>query len=223
MTRSFGRYQSEPSQEQVSHHAQGTYTQQQTQTSRPDKSGNQAQRMDRVSALSVRSAVPQRQPAQVDQSQQIQHVSFPQLLPSQVLPQPKQGIPPGWKENSDDDGWEQTILERTAQRLARRREYRARGMDETSARQFVLMQLEDDIRAQRQGVPSDVITERFTLTAQQTVMVRMLCQGFSSTRIAAELGLSRSTIETHLRNARIRIGVASREELVAFLRTTGYV
>ena len=52
------------------------------------------------------------------------------------------------------------------------------------------------------------------LTAQQLQIARMVADGATNQEVAARLFLSRRTVEYHLRNIYLRLGVRSRVELV---------
>ena len=59
------------------------------------------------------------------------------------------------------------------------------------------------------------------LTPQELAVARLVRQGLSNRDIAAELFLSTKTVEFHLRNAFLKLGVSSRTQLVARLASEG--
>jgi DNA-binding CsgD family transcriptional regulator len=59
----------------------------------------------------------------------------------------------------------------------------------------------------------------FGMTAQQRRVVEAVCQGASNREIAAQLFLSPRTVDYHLRNVFIKLGIKSRSELIRYTLT----
>lgn len=51
------------------------------------------------------------------------------------------------------------------------------------------------------------------LTPRETEVARLLCAGYSNPGMAGKLGISRKTVETHLRCLALKCGVESRRGL----------
>lgn len=64
-------------------------------------------------------------------------------------------------------------------------------------------------------VPAD---QAFGLTRREREIARLLGQGYSYERIARALFISGSTVRNHVFNIRSKLGLSSREELIAFAR-----
>ena len=54
-------------------------------------------------------------------------------------------------------------------------------------------------------------------------MLRLVAQGSSNLEVAAELGLSQSTVKTHVSRMLARLDLRSRTQLAAFARDLGLV
>lgn len=62
---------------------------------------------------------------------------------------------------------------------------------------------------------------RRLLTARELGIVALVAEGLSELEIAARLGISRKTVQTHLGNAALATGAKGRKNLVAIARLTG--
>jgi DNA-binding NarL/FixJ family response regulator len=65
--------------------------------------------------------------------------------------------------------------------------------------------------------------EPLSLTAREFDVVRLVVEGRSNDEIAAQLGISSKTVETHLRRVFERLGVASRTELATRALREGWL
>ncbi|MBI3688135.1 MAG: hypothetical protein HY241_12525 [Actinobacteria bacterium] len=63
----------------------------------------------------------------------------------------------------------------------------------------------------------------FGLTRREGEIIRLLAQDYSYDRIARALAVSGSTVRNHVHHVRGKLGVSSREEIVAFARAQGLV
>lgn len=74
-------------------------------------------------------------------------------------------------------------------------------------------------------MPTDIAPPvRRPLTARELEVAVLVAEGLSNPEIADRLGISKTTVKTHLVNARLAAGVRgrnSRHSLVAFARLTG--
>ncbi|WP_156081286.1 response regulator transcription factor [Amycolatopsis vancoresmycina] len=64
---------------------------------------------------------------------------------------------------------------------------------------------------------------RIPLTDRELSVLRLVAQGCSNREVAAELGLSQSTIKTHVSRMLARLDLRSRTQLAAFARDLGVV
>ncbi len=64
---------------------------------------------------------------------------------------------------------------------------------------------------------------RIPLTERELSVLRLVAQGCSNLEVAAELGLSQSTIKTHVSRMLARLDLRSRTQLAAFARDLGIV
>ncbi|MGW3965150.1 LuxR C-terminal-related transcriptional regulator [Amycolatopsis sp. NPDC005003] len=64
---------------------------------------------------------------------------------------------------------------------------------------------------------------RIPLTDRELSVLRLVAQGCSNREVAAELGLSQSTIKTHVSRMLARLDLRSRTQLAAFARDLGIV
>ncbi|MEU0532945.1 response regulator transcription factor [Amycolatopsis tolypomycina] len=64
---------------------------------------------------------------------------------------------------------------------------------------------------------------RIPLTERELSVVRLVAQGCSNLEVAAELGLSQSTVKTHVSRMLARLDLRSRTQLAAFARDLGIV
>lgn len=65
------------------------------------------------------------------------------------------------------------------------------------------------------------VAREFGLTRREREVVRLLAMGYSYDRIARSLFVSGSTVRNHTHNVRSKLGLSSREEVVAFARKQG--
>nr|WP_264086385.1 LuxR C-terminal-related transcriptional regulator [Amycolatopsis lexingtonensis] len=61
------------------------------------------------------------------------------------------------------------------------------------------------------------------MTERELSVLRLVAQGCSNLEVAAELGLSQSTIKTHVSRMLARLDLRSRTQLAAFARDLGIV
>jgi len=64
---------------------------------------------------------------------------------------------------------------------------------------------------------------RIPLTDRELSVLRLVAQGSSNLEVAAELGLSQSTVKTHVSRMLARLDLRSRTQLAAFARDLGIV
>ncbi|WP_206795491.1 response regulator transcription factor [Amycolatopsis sp. MtRt-6] len=64
---------------------------------------------------------------------------------------------------------------------------------------------------------------RIPLTDRELSVLRLVAQGCSNLEVAAELGLSQSTVKTHVSRMLARLDLRSRTQLAAFARDLGIV
>ncbi|MBB3050173.1 DNA-binding CsgD family transcriptional regulator [Prauserella isguenensis] len=76
-------------------------------------------------------------------------------------------------------------------------------------------QIRAELRAAGDRAEQAASTSTENLTPQQERIVRLVVDGRTNREVAERLGLSRRTVEHHLRNIFVRLGVRSRVELVA--------
>ncbi|PRW64186.1 helix-turn-helix transcriptional regulator [Actinopolyspora mortivallis] len=88
------------------------------------------------------------------------------------------------------------------------RYHRARGWTEKARA---------ELRATGRSVPSDGVREHPGLTGQQARVSELVVEGATNREIAQRLCLSERTVEHHLRNVFVRLGVRSRVELARML------
>ena len=73
------------------------------------------------------------------------------------------------------------------------------------------------------GVPVPDEADPARLTEREREVVRWLALGKRGREIAAELFLSERTVETHTRNARLKLGAATKAELIAKALSAGLI
>lgn len=61
------------------------------------------------------------------------------------------------------------------------------------------------------------------LTPRERQVVTMIARGYKYREVAAELGISQKTLETHMKNVFDKLGVASRSEVTRLAFETGFV
>jgi len=67
------------------------------------------------------------------------------------------------------------------------------------------------------------VRQRVSLTERELSVVRLVARGCSNQEVAGELGLSQSTIKTHVSRVLAKLDLRSRTQLAAFARDTGIV
>lgn len=71
-------------------------------------------------------------------------------------------------------------------------------------------------------MPTDIAPPvRRPLTARELEVAGLVAEGLSNPEIADRLGISKTTVKTHLVNAGLAAGSKGRENLVAVARRTG--
>ena len=70
-------------------------------------------------------------------------------------------------------------------------------------------------QARRRGAPATAIAGMAALSAREREVVALVAAGRTNPAIAEELYLSVKTVETHLRNVFVKLGVTSRAEVAA--------
>ncbi|WP_460443064.1 response regulator transcription factor [Amycolatopsis stemonae] len=78
----------------------------------------------------------------------------------------------------------------------------------------------DELRARAPLRPAQ---PRVPLTERELSVLRLVARGCSNLEVAAELGLSQSTIKTHVSRMLARLDLRSRTQLAAFARDLGIV
>lgn len=69
------------------------------------------------------------------------------------------------------------------------------------------------------AAPTDAYTKMKQLTRRETEVGRYIIQDFSNKEIADKIGVSESTVETHRKHIKEKLGLNSKRELYAMLRT----
>ena len=108
----------------------------------------------------------------------------------------------------------------------RRRDARAElrtayDMFERSGAEGFAQRARGELAATGETVRRHHATSRSPLTAQEAQIARLAGDGFTNPEIAAQLFLSRHTIEWHLRKVFAKLGISSRKQLKPSLAATG--
>jgi DNA-binding CsgD family transcriptional regulator len=61
----------------------------------------------------------------------------------------------------------------------------------------------------------DRVCERLALSARQVEVLRLVAQGLTRSAIAKELQISQTTVQSHIRNIGLKMGVTRRGEMIA--------
>ncbi|MFL6117959.1 MAG: response regulator transcription factor [Catenulispora sp.] len=72
------------------------------------------------------------------------------------------------------------------------------------------------------GMAAETISQEH-LTPRQTEVVRLAVQGLTAKQTASKLGISKNTVDEHLREARRRVGAPSKTRLIAWAVSCGVV
>lgn len=78
-----------------------------------------------------------------------------------------------------------------------------------------------ELVATGERVRQSAVESESTLTAQETLIVRLASDGLTNSEIGAQLFLSARTVEWHLRNVFGKLGITSRRRLAAALNQNG--
>lgn len=70
---------------------------------------------------------------------------------------------------------------------------------------------------------SDVLGTSQLLTPRQTEVVRLAVLGLTAKETARRLGISKNTVDEHLRDARLRVGARSKSRLIGWAVASGIV
>lgn len=77
----------------------------------------------------------------------------------------------------------------------------------------------EDLSVSGRGGRVDSVAKRYGLTAREKDVLALLDSGYSRQRIAEELGVSESTVKTHLNNLYAKLGVHKRDEALDLTRS----
>ena len=89
--------------------------------------------------------------------------------------------------------------------------FTAMGMEAFAGRARAELQATGEMVAKR------TVETRVTLTAQERQIARLACDGLSNPEVGARLFLSPRTVEWHLRNVYMKLGIRSRRGLATAL------
>jgi LuxR family maltose regulon positive regulatory protein len=79
----------------------------------------------------------------------------------------------------------------------------------------------DKFEAMGAGASIETVAPTGSLTRKELEVLQLLAEGYSNQRLSDELGVSETTVRTHLRNINAKLDVASRMEAVARARQIG--
>jgi DNA-binding CsgD family transcriptional regulator len=69
----------------------------------------------------------------------------------------------------------------------------------------------------------DISESEQLLTPRQTEVVRLAVMGLTAKETARRLGISKNTVDEHLRDARRRVGAATKSRLIGWAVASGIV
>jgi DNA-binding CsgD family transcriptional regulator len=73
------------------------------------------------------------------------------------------------------------------------------------------------------GAGHDILESGQRLTRRQAEVVRLAVSGLTAKETARRLGISKNTVDEHLREARRRVGAATKSQLIGWAVASGIV
>ena len=90
------------------------------------------------------------------------------------------------------------------------------GFNRKKGESYVMVLIERVV--EKHGIDFEKVKKNYHISGRELDVIRMLCQGLSNRAIGEKLYISEYTVKDHVKNIMAKMGVESRNEILALLR-----